>query len=518
MAVSTSADPTGSYYRYDFLIDQTIFNDYPHYGVWPDGYYAAFDMFRGNTFIGSEPVVFNRAAMVAGQPATMIAFPPDRSNHSMLPADLDGTILPPAGEPNIYATVDLNGQAELRFFNFHADWANPTNSTFTPAGAVQVAPFNLPCSAQYGAPHLCIPQPGTSVVLDGLADRLMNRLAYRNFGDHQTLVTNHTVDAANGQKDVNAAIRWYEFRSPSGPTFVPSLYQQGTYAPDLDSRWMGSVAMDRMGNLAAGYSVSSKTTYPSIRYAGRFASDPLGTLAQGETSLIAGGGSQTGGAGRWGDYSMMAVDPVDDCTFWYTQEYYSVTGERNWRTRIGSFKFPGCTAPTPTPTSTGTPPTRTPTYTPTPLPSATSTPCPGGATYTGSITTSDPTMTGRLNRDGIPSSCTAPKSCPGPADGVVRHYDSYTYTNSAGTSKCVTITINEACGNNALLSAAYLNVFDPNNVCANYLADMGVAGPLFGYSFTLPANSSAVVVVEENSANVGCASYTLRINPCLTQP
>src|SRR5207248_4961671 len=160
----------------------------------------------------------------------------------------------------------------------------------------------------------------------------------------------------NGQKDVNAAIRWYEFRSPIGPSFVPSLYQQGSYAPDTDSRWMGSVAMDHLGNLAAGYSVSSDTTFPSIRYAGRLASDPLGTLAQGEAELIAGGGSQTGTAGRWGDYSDMTDDPSDDCTFGYTTEYYSVTGERNWRTRIGSFKFPGCTAPPATPTPTGTRP------------------------------------------------------------------------------------------------------------------------------------------------------------------
>src|SRR5439155_2126993 len=149
------------------------------------------------------------------------------------------------------------------------------------------------------------------------ADRLMYRLAYRNFGDHQTLITNHTVDAANGQKNVNAGVRWYEFRSPSGPSFIPTLYQQGTYAPDTDSRWMGSVAMDRVGNLAAGYSVSGNTTYPSIRYAGRRGSDPLGTLGQGEATLIAGSGSQTGTAGRWGDYSMLAVDPSDDCTFWY---------------------------------------------------------------------------------------------------------------------------------------------------------------------------------------------------------
>src|SRR5437870_4444423 len=154
----------------------------------------------------------------------------------------------------------------------------------------------------------------------------MYTLAYLNFGDHQTLVTNHTVDIANGGR-VNTGVRWYELRSLAGSPFRPALYQQGTYAPDSDNRWMGSVAMDRAGDIGVGYSVSSSSTYPSIRCAGRLASDPLGTLAQGEAALIAGGGSQTGAAGRWGDYSMMAVDPSDDCTFWYTQEYYSTTAE-----------------------------------------------------------------------------------------------------------------------------------------------------------------------------------------------
>ena len=512
IAVSTSPDPTGSYYRYDFLISQTLFNDYPHFGIWPDGYYAAMDMFKNNSFAGSEPVVFDRASMLAGRPATYQAFPPDHNNHSMLPADLDGATLPPAGEPNIYGTVDVQGSPQLRFYNFHVNWSNPSQTTWTPAGAVAVAPFNVPCT---GA-HNCIQQPGTSQTLDALADRLMYRLAYRNFGDHQTLVVNHTVDAANGGR-VNAGVRWYEFRSPESSTFTPSLYQQGTYAPDSDNRWLGSVAMDHAGNIAVGYSVSGSSTYPSIRYAGRQVDDPLGTLAQGEGSLIAGSGSQTGVDGRWGDYSMMAVDPSDDCTFWYTTEYLSVTGERNWRTRIGSFKFRNCTSPAPTATPTGPRPTAAATFTATPRPAPTNTPCVGSVSYTGAITYADPIEYGRLTRDGVASTCSTPKTCPGTADANPRHYRSYNYTNSSSSPQCITVTINENCGNNALLSTAYLNTFDPNNLCANYLADMGVAGPAFSYSFTLPARARAVIVVEENSANVGCTNYTLTINSCSTR-
>ena len=164
----------------------------------------------------------------------------------------------------------------------------------------------------------------------------MHRLTYRNFGDHAALLLNHTVDVGSGR----AGIRWYEVRDPLG---APTIYQQGTYAPnDSASRWMGSLAMDHTGNIALGYSVSSASIYPSIRYAGRLVDDPLGELAQGENSIVAGAGSQTDTLARWGDYSSMNLDPVDDCTFWYTQEYYPVTAPRNWHTRIASFRFPNC--------------------------------------------------------------------------------------------------------------------------------------------------------------------------------
>jgi len=217
----------------------------------------------------------------------------------------------------------------------------------------------------------CVPQAGTTSRLDGIGDRQMFRLAYRNFGDHESVVGNYTVSANSV-----AGVRWFELRNvTSGPV---SVFQESTYQPDATWRWMGSAAMDQQGNIAIGYSASSGSIFPQIRYAGRLATDPLNSLSQGESTLFAGTGSQTGTSSRWGDYSDITVDPIDNCTFWYTNEYYASTTSFNWRTRIGSFKFAGCGVnPTPTPTPTATPtPTVTPTPTPTPPPTPTPTPTP----------------------------------------------------------------------------------------------------------------------------------------------
>jgi cell division septation protein DedD len=205
----------------------------------------------------------------------------------------------------------------------------------------------------------------------------MFRLAYRNFGDHESVVGNYAVSSGGV-----AGVRWFELRNvTSGPVTV---YQQSTYQPDTTWRWMGSAAMDGQGNLAIGFSASSSSIKPQLRYAGRLATDPLNTLAQGEAHLYDGAGSQSGSGNRWGDYSALSIDPVDDTTFWYTNEYYSSTTSFNWRTRIGSFKLAtGNPTPTPTPTATATAtptatpiatPTVTPTTTPTPTATATATP------------------------------------------------------------------------------------------------------------------------------------------------
>ena len=345
IAVSQTSDPTGAWYRYDFLYSATKMNDYPHFGVWPDGYYMSTNQFTGGASWGGQGVaVFERSKMLLGQAARMVSFDlfgVDSNLGGMLPSDFDGAAAsaPAAGAPNPFAEMDDDAWGyspdQLQLWNFHVDWANTANSTFTKAVALPTAAFD---SNLCNGARSCIPQAGTTVKLDSLSDRLMYRLQYRNFGDHQSLVVNHTVDV-NGAD--HAGIRWYELRN-SGSGW--SIFQQGTFSPDANHRWMGSAAMDGSGGIAVGYSISSATTSASIRYTGRVALDPLGTLPQGEGTIITGTGAQTGLASRWGDYSMLAVDPVDDCTFWFTSEYVQTTGSVTWQTRIASFTLPGCGA------------------------------------------------------------------------------------------------------------------------------------------------------------------------------
>ena len=353
VALSTGSDPTGTYYRYAFSTGVN-FPDYPKYGVWPDAYYISTREFLGLAFQGVGAYALNRAQMLAGNPTPqVISFleppgaQPYRVGDGLLPSDLDGTALPPAGSPNYFVGSMDNGGPygapadALNVFKFHVDFATPANSTFTGPTQVNSAAFDsvFPCTPSSRA---CIPQPGTTNKVDILSyrQRPLHRLAYRNFGTHESLVTNQSVEATTGL----AGIRWWELRSPNT---TPSIFQQGTYAPDSIHRWMGSIAMDRLGNAALGYSVSDATTvFPGIRYTGRLVGDSLGTLPQGEGTMVNGTGSQTGGGNRWGDYSAMDVDPVDDCTFWYTTEYYATTSAANWATRIASFKFPNCGVPT----------------------------------------------------------------------------------------------------------------------------------------------------------------------------
>ena len=330
IAVSTTSDATGSYARYGFHMTDNFY-DYPKFGVWPDAYYASANIFNasGTAFLGPQGYAFDRDAMLAGNPATFIATPLGApTDDAFLPADLDGSIPPPAGAPNPFLSVGLNSTWPLH--RFHVDFTNPGNSTFDLGGTLTPAPF----TALGGL----VPQLGTADGLDTLADRGMFRSAYRHFSDgHEALVGNITV-SSNGV----GGIRWFEVDNVTSGT--PSFVQQSTYQPDTTYRWMGSAAMDGNGNLALGFSASDATIHPQIRYAGRLATDPPNTLAQGEEHLFDGTGSQTDTVSRWGDYSDMTIDPVDDCTFWYTQEYYETTSSFNWRTRIGNFKFPSCTS------------------------------------------------------------------------------------------------------------------------------------------------------------------------------
>jgi hypothetical protein len=337
VAVSQTSDATGAYNRYAFSYGNTAFPDYPKTGVWPDGYYTTFNIFNGNTFGGAKLCAYDRTAMLSGAPATQQCFQLSTSFGGVLPSDLDGVTAPPAGAPNYMLNFGSNS---LNLWKFHVDWGTPANTTLSAAKNIPVSAFAPACSG--GA---CIPQSGVNQKLDSLADRLMFRLAYRNFtgtGAHESLVVTHSVNPSTSKspKAQSSAVRWYEIRNPGATT--PTVFQQSTFAPDANYRWMGSIAMDKQGNAAVGYSVSSSSLKPAARYTGRLATDPVNTM-QAEASIIEGGGSQTGSnLSRWGDYSALTLDPVDDCTFWFTTEYLTANGAFNWSTRVGSFKFAGC--------------------------------------------------------------------------------------------------------------------------------------------------------------------------------
>ena len=374
IAISQTPDPTGAYFLYDFNYSTTVFNDYPHFGVWPDAYYMSVNQFDGinpdHPSLGAGACAFERTKMVAGDSAArMVCF--DESTFDprgpggsyvyggQLPADLDGTGVgtaftgaPAPGEPGFFMQfLDSTtlGADKLLEFKFHVDWANPAGSTFgngQPGGqgtpvAIPVADFDsLLCNGDATVEDRnCLPQKDSPDGLDSIPDRLMYRLAYRRFADHESIVANHTVNAAASGK--HAGIRWYELRDPNG---TPSVFQQSTWAPDAEHRWMGSAAMDGAGNIALGYSLTSANRHPAIAYTARQSGDPLGQMTLGEAILYQGTGSQTATDSRWGDYSSMSVDP-NGCTFWYTQEHQLGTGEFNWGTRIGAFTLPRCGDP-----------------------------------------------------------------------------------------------------------------------------------------------------------------------------
>jgi len=315
IAVSQTGDPLGPYYRYAF--EYPAFNDYPHFGVWHDGYYASFNMFEnGNNRAGIS--AFDRESMLEGDPDAEMVYYDMWGTMSMMPADMDGPA-PPDGAPNYFAHLKTWSTQDMEIYEFDVDWENTGNSSVTLAATLFTDPFNPDVGR--------IPQPGTGQKLDAISDRLMYRLAYRNFDDYEVLLTNHTVKVGN-----HAGVRWYELRKESGGEWY--IYQQSTYSPDDENRWMGSIAMNGDGEIALGYTVSSSTTHPSVRYTGRASDAPLGEMNYTEMELVSGSSSQSSYS-RWGDYSCMSVDPVDDYTFWYTQEYMG----GGWRTRIGSFDF-----------------------------------------------------------------------------------------------------------------------------------------------------------------------------------
>jgi hypothetical protein len=363
IAVSASSDATGTYYAYSFLIAKDELPDYPKFGVWHDGYYMSLHLFGGNgSFFTAQGIIaFDRANMLLGNDADVFIFFVNEKHFGLLPADAQGSIPPPAGSPEYLVVlrdddvVDNVKNDSVLLYEFKVNWNRPGRSEITGPRKMRADPFDSTLCANV---FYCLRQKGSNTQLDalGAADGYgvfqMYPLAYRNFGTHESLTVNHSVKV--NKRTHRSGINWFEVRDP-GPGAV--IHQQGTYSPDKKARWVASLGMDRQGNMAMGYALTSKRIFPSIAYAGRLASDPLGEMAQGEQIMVPGRGAQKGIA-RWGDYTSISIDPVDDCTFWYVNEYYARTSMAKWRTAIGTFRFPGCTdsQPTPSPTASSEPP------------------------------------------------------------------------------------------------------------------------------------------------------------------
>lgn len=343
VAISTTGDPTGSYHRYDFQVSPGRMNDYPKIGIWPDGYYVTINEFT-SSFQGVVVVALERDKMILGQPAQMVKFGPlpcgTECPFAVQPVHYDGGTAPPAGAPApfIMAWDDETwgsgtGADGYRMWEFDVSWTSPGSSTFVAIPQVNAPEYD---SEFCRFNRACIPQPRPGEKLDSLGQFTMFRAMYRNFVTHESIVISHSVDVTGRSV---GGVRWAEVRDNGGGWV---LHQTGTFSPNTTvNRWLPSIAQDKQGNIAIGYSVSGSTTNPGIRYATRSFADPLGTMSA-EQVLVNGGGVQQSSSSRWGDYASMSVDPVDGCTFWFTTEYYSNSGSFDFKTRIGSFKQAGC--------------------------------------------------------------------------------------------------------------------------------------------------------------------------------
>jgi hypothetical protein len=337
-AISTSSDPLGTWYRYEFL--RPYFPDYPRPAVWPDGYYVPSstgdDRISPTVATQKHACVVEREKMLRGEPATEQCVIIENVNF-LNNADLDGKTLPAAGAPNVMIAAggrqldSIYHDSVLHVWTFHVDWKNPAATRVTESAPIRVAPYQYLCNGQLTN---CVPQPGTDRHLDAQGDKIMARVAYRRIGDQQSLVAVHSVNTSAG----GGGVRWYELRVASDGRVA--LHQQGTYRAGPAFRWMASPAMDRAGNIGIGYSFGGTGVFPGQRFAGRRPSDPLGTLALREAVLAEGQASQVSTL-RWEDYTQTAVDPSDDCTIWYVGDYLKA-GAMAYSTRIGGFRMPGC--------------------------------------------------------------------------------------------------------------------------------------------------------------------------------
>jgi hypothetical protein len=512
IAVSQTNDPTGAYYLYSYSFGSNL-NDYPKIAVWPtatnSAYLATYNLFaNGGPFVGAALCAYDRAAMLSGAASPASVCYTIANDGGYLPSDLDGSTLPPAGSPGYFLTFET--LSSLRYYQLAANFSNPGSSTLSAPTDITVASFSEACGG-----GTCIPQPGTSQQLDSLGDRPMYRMAYRNFGDHDALVVNHSVTAGS-----SVGVRWYELRGPLNGAFA--LYQQGTFAPDSTYRWMASAAMDAVGDIAIGYSASSSSVFPSIRYTGRTPSDALGTM-RAETSMLAGSGSQTGGLSRWGDYTAMRIDPSDDCTFWYTNQYQPSNGSFNWATFIGSFKFSNC-GTTPDFSVSASPPSQTVVQ--------------GGSTsYTATVAASGGfNGTVSLSASGLPTGATAtfnPTSISGGAGS-----STLSVTTSAGTptgsytltitgtsaslthSTPVTLVVNAASSPNFSISVSPSSQTVVQGSSTSYSATVTASGGFTGTvslsASGLPTGASAAF--SPTSISGGAGSSTLSVTTSASTP
>jgi len=504
VAVSQTEDATGEYFLYDFVTDSDNFVDYPKTGVWPDGYYMTGRIFNasGTAFLAGRIFVFEREQMLKGLPARQLQADlkkyGNKPQDGMLPSDLDSLTPPPAGEAAFVIAPHPTTVNRLTSARVAVTWGGAPRIRLT-EDIIKETWGVPPCvsDTDAGDHRDCVPEPAPATptdYVDNLDFRLMYRLAYRNFGGspvQESLVGNITVPGGNSNPK-HGAIRWYEFRNAGSSTTTPTVFQASTYDPDSAYRWLGSIAMDKDHNIALAYSKSSLTVIPSIFITGRLSTDPHNTLGI-ESQVTAGLGVQTNtpvnAGNRWGDYSAMTLDPVDQCTFYYTNEYLTTNGAFNWSTRIASFRFPSCTSAPAWGTLTGT-----------------VTSSPSGATLSGVVVTLSNGYAGATNADGVYSflippgtytatAADADRNCTSatPADPTVNITSGDTTTQDftmVGTSNLQEngVTI----GGDGVIhrdDCVNLNVELKNNGCANAT----------GVSATLTTTTLGVTVIQGSS-------------------
>jgi hypothetical protein len=331
-AVSTGPDALGTYYRYAF--DRPVFPDYPRPAVWTDGYYVPTS--AGDDVIKKQICIADRARMLLGKPATEQCLIIDGVNF-LNNADIDGQKAPPVGTPNIMMAAggtqlkNIFADDGIYYWKVHVDWNNPANTKADGPVKIPVAPYHYLCNGQLSS---CVPQPNTERRLDAQGDKIMQRLVYRKVGGHESIVAAHSVATAAG----GGGVRWYEFRLDRKGD--PKLYQQGTYAPEGFYRWMASIDIDKKGDIGVGYSFGGLPDFPGVRFAARRSGDPKGRFTLHESVLATGEASQTNTL-RWEDYTTTAMDPSDDCTFWYVGDYLKAA-DAGYRTRISALRLPDC--------------------------------------------------------------------------------------------------------------------------------------------------------------------------------